>query len=324
MAHFFLEPILEHLKAKRPLLTILGPTASGKTGFSIQLALSLRRHGMEVEVINADSRQLYRKLDIGTAKITNEEMEGVPHHLLGVLDPRDEVTVGWYKEEAEKTIEDILKRGNVPMLVGGSMLYISAIIDGLTLLPSADPAVHRKLLKEYEEDQGASLYRRLQKIDPESARGIHPRNKPYLIRALEIYESLGLKASRAKRKTACPYDLLLLGITWPREELKERIGRRTGALLHGGWIEEVQRLLQEGYILGDPGMKSHGYREIMGYLQEAHPKTLEELLMRITVRTCQYAKRQMTWWRGDERIAWFTPEVMEGIVETVAPSQATS
>ncbi|MBU1911727.1 tRNA (adenosine(37)-N6)-dimethylallyltransferase MiaA, partial [Patescibacteria group bacterium] len=146
------------------LIVILGPTASGKTGYSIKLAKEIGN----AEIVNADSRQLYRYLDIGTAKITKEEMEGVPHHLIDVLDPDEEVSVGWYQNEATRIISEIKERGNVPILVGGSMLYISSITDGLSMAPTASKELRNILINEYNKDEGVSLHNRLKEIDPEA------------------------------------------------------------------------------------------------------------------------------------------------------------
>lgn len=298
--------------ASRPLLVVLGPTASGKTGYSIDLALSLGSEGRGAEIINADSRQLYRYLDIGTAKITPEEMRGVPHHLLACLDPKEEVTAAWYKREAVRVIGDILKRGRIPMLVGGSMLYLSAVIDNLEFVAESDPVPRKKLSAEYDLDQGTTLMKKLGELDPETALSIEPRNKVYLIRALEICLLQNDRASRAKKKSACPYDLFIVGITRPREELHRRISERLHHMFAAGWAEEVRHLLARGYTVNDPGLQSHGYREIaeaisngqwiMGNGQCGSVKNA--LLQEIAAKTRQYAKRQMTWWRGDERIRW--------------------
>lgn len=289
------------------LLVVIGPTASGKTAYSIRLAKQLGN----AEIVNADSRQLYKFLDIGTAKITKEEMDGVPHHLLDVLDPNEEVTVGWYQKEAMKVIEDIQSRGNTPILVGGSMLYVSAIIDNLSLAPVADDALRQKLLDEYDKDAGATLYKRLQELDPESAETIHQNNKPHLIRAVEICELMNQPKSAAIPDTqrrggdsSIPYDLKIYGMEWERDALVERINQRTKLMFAQGWVAEVQSLLDKGYGPAAPAMKSHGYKEIMHYLTAGEPSSIEELQESIAAKSRQYAKRQMTWWRTDERIQW--------------------
>lgn len=298
--------------AKKPLIVVLGPTASGKTAFSIDVAKFLDVSGKHAEIVNADSRQLYRFMNIGTAKIWPEEMEGIPHHLLDVLDPKEEATAAWYKTEATRVIEDILRRGNIPILVGGSMLYISALLDNLQFVTGADPTLRKKLEQQYDLDGGATLYGRLMEIDPETASVFSKNNKPYVIRAMEILEGTGLKPSEAKHKSACPWNLLIFGMQQPREKLVERINARTQQMFAAGWIDEVRSLIDRGYSVQDPGMTSHGYREIAEAISRAKSKGQsvkidEELLVTlIAAKTRQYAKRQMTWWKGDQRIQWIT------------------
>lgn len=314
--------------SKNPLIVVLGPTASGKTGFSIRLTHRIASFlGRNAEIVNADSRQLYRHLDIGTAKITEEEMEGVPHHLIDVLDPKEEASAGRYQSEALRHVAGIRKRGNIPLLVGGSMLYISAVIDGLTMAPEADAAVRERLLQEYDRDQGASLHRRLTEIDPESAQGIHPNNKPRLIRAVEIFELTHQpKSSAVPRDELRPTekipskDLLIFGIERPREELYERINMRTKEMFSCGWIAEVQDLLDRGYGHDDPGMKSHGYREIMEAILSGEPINESELAESIAAQSRHYARRQLSWWRNDLRIRWITQS--PALYRETAPSRS--
>jgi tRNA dimethylallyltransferase len=291
--------------AKRPLLAVLGPTASGKTAFSIALAKQVGG-----EIVNADSRQLYKHLNIGTAKATPEERQGITHHLLDVLDPKQDVTIAWYQEQATRVIDDILARGKVPILVGGSMLYVSAVVDGLQPLPPGDPALRARLEAEYDADDGKTLYGRLREADPEGAAAFHQNNKPYVVRAVEILETTGRTPSAAKITVAPGYDYLPFFLDWPREEIVKRIDTRTHQLLEGGWIEEVAELLQRGYRTQDPGMKSHGYREIAYAIlkTDGSPVALAalahnpDLYDAIASKTRQYAKRQVTWWKHDQRL----------------------
>ncbi len=290
-------------EAAKPLIVILGPTASGKTALSIDLAIFLKAEGKHGEIVNADSRQLYRFMNIGTAKITPEETACVSHHLLDVLDPKEEVTAAWYKTEATRVINDILKRGNIPILVGGSMLYISALIDGLEFVTGADPVLRKKLEQQYDVDGGVELYARLMEEDPETASAFSKNNRPYVIRAMEILEGMGMKPSNAKQSGSCPCELLIFGMHWSREALVSRINMRTRQMFEAGWIDEVRSLLDKGYSPNDPGMKSHGYREIAEAISGGHIDE-EALADSIAAKTRQYAKRQMTWWRADERIQW--------------------
>lgn len=304
-------------RSRRPLLIVVGPTASGKTALAIDLAVALG-----AEVVNADSRQLYRLLDIGTAKPTAEDMRGVPHHLLDTLDPKEEVTVGRYQVMASEAIDSVLARGRMPMLVGGSMLYVASITDGLSLAPAPTPGLRASLETEYDRDGGKSLYRRLQSVDPHAATAIHQRNKVHVVRALEISESLKqpktvavprteLRSGAGEQKN-CSYECFLIGVLRPRNELLKRIEERTDQMFAAGWIEEVRGLLDRGYEPSDPGMRSHGYREICQFLKESEDAEgaedsedmLRRLKHRIVVKTRQYAKRQMTWWRSDSRIHW--------------------
>ena len=287
----------------RPLAVLVGPTASGKTAASMELAQGLTERGITVEIVNADSRQCYKDLSIGTAKITEEEMHGIRHHLLSELSPRQPLTVAWYQKRAKEIIHEIQKRGALPLLVGGSMLYISAVTDGLELAPPGDPTLRNKLESEYDLDGGATLYKKLQEVDPETAAAFHANNKQYVVRAMEIYETTGAKPSASKKKSVSDYDLKIIGIEWPREELTKRIDTRTKQMLEAGWIEEVQDLLKAGYTREDPGMQSHGYREIMDAIQSGSIDR-EKLAEDISAKTRQYAKRQMTWWKGDQRIQW--------------------
>ncbi len=305
-----MESVLQTTKAflataKRPLVVVLGPTASGKTAFSVQLALSLKTAGYTAEIINADSRQLYKGMDIGTAKITPAETAGVPHHLFSVVDPSEEITAARYQRMATETIEEMHARNVVPLLVGGSMLYISAIIDGLQPLPAKDAALRAELEASYDKDGGAKLFAELADRDPESAKVIPRENKPYVIRALEIHRLTGKPKSAQLVTVSCRYDVLIFGMHWQREELTKRIDARTPLLLRGGWIDEVRQLLKQGYTLQSPGMRSHGYPELVRALQDGiDPLSVEPV---IAAKTRQYAKRQMTWWKHDNRIVWVRP-----------------
>lgn len=284
-----------------PLIVVLGPTAGGKTAFAVELATSMLGRA---EIVNADSRQLYCGLDIGTAKIRPDEMRGIPHHLLDVLDPRKPVTIAWYKERATLAIEEILSRGHVPILVGGSMLYLSSVMDGLEPLPPGDPKRRQELEREYDRDEGMTLHTRLVELDPESTSGIPRENKVYLIRALEIAEMTGMRPSQAKFRSACPYDLMILGLDLPKEELDRRIAERTARMFDDGWVAEVRSLLARGCTASDPGMQSLGYREIIAALESGGPIDRSALQATIAAKSRAYAKRQRTWWRGDPRIRW--------------------
>lgn len=268
------------------------------------IAKTSQNHGWDhAEIINADSRQLYRHLDIGTAKITEEEKRGVPHHLVDVLNPDEEATIAWYKEQATKVIADCHARKVVPLLVGGSMLYVSAVVDGLDPLPKADPDLRKRIEKEYDEDDGWTLFEKLEKIDPATAYAFDKQNKVYVVRAMELYAMTGIAPSKLKKTIPPPYQSLMLGLRWPRETIVKRIDERTKQMLRSGWIEEVEGLIDRGYGPEDPAMKSHGYKEIMAWLS-SEERNEEELADVIARKTRAYAKRQATWWDQDDRIRW--------------------
>ncbi len=284
----------------KPVIVVLGPTCSGKTGFSLELCRYL---GDKAEIVNADSRQFYSGMDIGTAKITDEEKGSVPHHLFSVLDPKEPVTIAWYQERANAMIADIHARGHVPVLVGGSMLYISSVVDGLRPLPEADPELRKELEALYDQDDGWLLYDELATVDPETAKSFDKANKQYVVRAVELYRLTGFPPSTLKKTVPPDFQSLLLGLEWPRDELTKRINARTPELINGGWIREVESLLERGYTQHDPGFKSHGYREIAQWLQ-SDEQNKEQLIEVIAAKTRQYAKRQTTWWKDDDRIKW--------------------
>lgn len=294
------ELLTHHVQnSSKPLIVILGPTASGKTDFSIAVAKKLGN----AEIINADSRQLYKYMNVGTAKITEEEKRGVVHHMIDILEPTEDVSIAWYKERAMHIIDDCHARNVVPILVGGSMLYISAVVDGLEPLPPSDPAVRDTLEQEWDSDDGFTLYNRLVEIDPDTAKNFQHQNKRYVVRAMELWEKFHVKPSQLKKTVPPPYQTLQFGMHWPREELTKRIDMRTKKLLESGWIEEVEGLLDRGFTPRDFGMKSHGYREIIAWLASDN-QNKEELAEIIAAKTRQYAKRQMTWWGNDDRILW--------------------
>ncbi len=233
-------------------------------------------------------------------------MRGIPHHLLDVLDPTQEVTAAWYKERATGIIDEILAAGDIPMLVGGSMLYLSSVIDDLRFPQKGSEAVRKKLEEEYNKDGGKALYQKLRAIDPDTAASFSRGNMPYVVRALQIYEEAGEKPSKVRGRGSSPYDLLIFGMHREREEMKTRIEKRTRELFEKGWMEEVRDLIKQGYTEDDPGMKSHGYRQIMQFLKTGSGDfaTLQSSIVR---RAQQYAKRQMTWWKRDGRIRWVSP-----------------
>lgn len=279
------------------LLVLCGPTAAGKSAAAIALA---RRVGGEV--VNADSRNVYRGLDIGTAKPTPAERAGVPHHLVDVADPREVFTVADYQRLALAAIEAIHARGRLPILVGGTGLYIRAVVDRLTI-PAVPPDAAFRLAAEAEEAaRPGTLHARLQALDPVAAARIHPRNVRRLVRALEVIRHTGRPLSAQQGRGAAPDPVLQVGLRLPRPVLDERIDRRVEAQLAAGLVEEVRGLLAAGVPPTAPAMQGLGYKELVPYLEGRLP--LDRAVAILKRNTRRYARRQEAWFRADPRIQW--------------------
>ncbi|MCL4489642.1 MAG: tRNA (adenosine(37)-N6)-dimethylallyltransferase MiaA [Chloroflexi bacterium] len=278
------------------LVGILGPTAVGKTRAAIQLAEEL--HG---EIVSADSRLVYRGMDIGTAKPTLQEQRRVPHHLIDLVEPGESFSLAQYQQQAYATIADIHARGKVPFLVGGSGLYVRAVLDGLAI-PRVAPNLERR--QELEQQATAALYTRLRQMDPIAADRIDPRNKRRIIRAIEVSETAGEPISRLQSERAPSYRILRIGLTLPREELYRRINARVDAMMASGLVEEVKGLIDRGYPLDAPAMSGLGYRQIALYVRgEA---TLDEAVRLLKRDTRRFVHHQYSWFRLDDpRIRWF-------------------
>lgn len=283
------------LERKKPLLVILGPTASGKTALSIEIAREFNS-----EIISADSRQVYKYMDIGTDKILPGEREGISHYLIDVVTPNERFTVADFKLQAEKIIDDILGRAALPMVVGGTGLYIRTLVRNFSL-PPENRAIRTKLNEDLKKIGSRGLHTRLAKLDPENASKIHPNNSPYIVRALEILEVAG-KPKNAEQKPS-RYECLQIGLRWPREILFERIHRRVDKQFERGFTIEVQNLLKMGFSKNLPAMNSLGYQEVIKYLEGA--LSLEETKKLIKQRTRNFAKRQETWFKRDPDILWY-------------------
>lgn len=274
------------------LIVLLGPTASGKTEWGFSLAKAFNG-----EILSADSRQIYRKMDIGTAKEKN--FFGVPHHLIDFLDPGKPFTVAEFRDRAFLAMGDITARGRIPILAGGTGLYISAIVDNWTIPPvPANIAMRRSLA---EKDTG-ELLRLLAVIDPNTATRIDPHNKRRMIRALEVSILSGRPFSAQRTKGAPRVDAIQIGIAVPRELLNVRIGERVDAMMARGLPKEVETLLKQKYDWSLPSMSGIGYREFRPFFEGK--ATMEEVADAIKKDTRQFARRQMTWFRRDKRIQW--------------------
>jgi len=292
---------------KQPLLIIAGPTASGKTALSVELAKRLNG-----EIISADSMQVYRGMDIGTAKVTSEEMQGVPHHLIDILEPHEEWNVMEFCRLAAEKIDEIASRGRLPILAGGTGFYIHALAYGAEFEEETKCKVREQLEKRSDED----LYEYLQQVDPASCETIHMNNRKRVIRALEYYEQTGNRMSelnaRLKEKEAV-YDLCFLVLDLDRAVLYERIDRRVDIMLEQGLVDEVRGLRDAGYHREMVSMKGLGYKEILAYLDGEI--SLEEAVYVLKRDTRHFAKRQLTWMRREKDVTFLEREPVETLVE---------
>lgn len=294
----------------RPLVVIVGPTAVGKS--EVALALAERFDG---EILSADSRQIYRGMDIGTAKPTPEERARVPHHLIDLTDPDRPLTLAEYQRLAYAAIDEVHRRGRLPFLVGGTGLYVWAVVEGWQIPPAPPDPVLRQALEERARREGPlALYEELQRRDPEAAARIDPRNVRRVIRALEVCYRTGQPFSAQRRKQPPPYRTILIGLTRPRAELYRRIDERVERMIAQGLVEEVRRLA-ERYPWDLPAMTGLGYRQIGAYLRGEIP--LEEAVRRIKAATRTFVHHQYNWFRlGDPRIRWF--DLSHQTVEEIA------
>ena len=293
-------------------IIILGPTAVGKTGVSILLAEKLGG-----EIISADAFQVYRGMDIATAKPTLSQRERVPHHLVDILDLDRSYSAADFRARARGLIGEIRRRGRIPLIVGGSGLYLKALVDGLFSAPPADPA-YRLALRRREEEEPGSLFRELRLRDPAAAGRIHPHNLKRVIRALEVFHRTGSPISGFQtqwEKDDAGGDFLLVGLKRGREDLYRRIDLRARKMFEEGLLEETAALLERGIESNRVAWQALGYREAAGCLRgELSRAEAEELLAR---NTRHYARRQLTWWRRDERIKWVEVKADEDVGKAV-------
>lgn len=284
------------------IVCIVGPTASGKTALGAALALEWGG-----EVVSADSMQVYRRMNIGTAKPTAEEMRGVPHHMLDVAEPGENYSVARYAAEAARCVEDILSRGKLPLVVGGTGLYVDALASGREFAPpAADPEYRKRLAAEAGEKGGAFLLDRLRERDPDSAARLHENDVKRIIRALEVLQVTGrtiTEHNQATRRLPPRYDALTIGLDFAsRAELYARIDARVDRMLELGLREEVVNLLASGIPRNCTAMQAIGYKELA--LAEEGVLSSEEAAARVKQESRRYAKRQLTWFRRDRNIRW--------------------
>lgn len=286
---------------KKPLIVLTGPTAVGKTSLSISLAKAA-----EGEIISADSMQVYKHMDIGSAKITKEEMEGIPHYLIDVLEPSEEFHVVRFQEMAKEAMKKIYSRKKIPILTGGTGFYIQAVVKDIDFSMDTEKSSVRMHLERMAKEKGGEyLHQLLAQKDPKSAQKIHPNNMKRVIRALEYYELTGEKISLHNEKEGekiSPYNTAYFVLNDCRERLYERIDRRVDQMLEQGLVEEVRRLARMGYTRDMVSMQGLGYKEILAYLEG--DCTLEEAVYILKRDTRHFAKRQLTWFRREKDVIW--------------------
>ena len=291
---------------KTRLLAVVGATASGKTSLAVRLAQAFGG-----EVVSCDSMQVYRRMDIGTAKPTEEEKCGIAHHMIDIAEAKEPFSVAQYVEIAQKVIRDIAQRGKLPIVCGGTGLYLDALLRGGFEETHSDPTL-RESLFAYAELYGAhALHQRLQAVDPESAEAIHENNVKRVVRALEIYESTGVTKSESDRRSmqqVSPYDATVLGLWYgDRSLLYDRIDRRVEEMIANGLAEETLALEQDGvFAANGTAAQAIGYKELLGFLHGE--ESLDEAKERLKQATRRYAKRQLTWFRAKDYVQWIDME----------------
>jgi tRNA dimethylallyltransferase len=296
------------------IVVICGPTGAGKSRIAIELAGRFKG-----EIINADSQQVYRGLDIGTAKPSNEERRAIPHHLIDVVSPDEHFDAAVFVSMADRAIEDVKARGRNPFVVGGTGMYLKMLIGGICQAPPRNDDIRNTLEIRIEEEGIDSLYERLRKIDPVSAKVVSRNDKKRIVRALEIFESTGITAGEfyARHRFAVKrYNALKIGVNMSREDLYGEIDSRVDRMMEKGWLEEVRSLLKK-YPAGCRAFEAIGYKELISHIRHGMP--LETAVSTVKRNTRHYAKRQLTWFRADREIRWFHPaqkQAMESEIDT--------
>jgi tRNA dimethylallyltransferase len=282
-----------------PVIAILGATATGKTGIAIELA---RRYNGEV--VSVDSRYLYRGLDIGTAKPTLEERQGIPHHLIDILDPTESYSLALYQQDAYEAIEAILDRDRLPILAGGTPLYVNAVLEGWKIPPAPPDSAFRERIERFVDKHGPeALHKRLREIDPVVADRTPASNVRRVIRALEVHHQTGRPMSELEGKEPPPYRVLRIGLHIDRETLFQRIDQRVDDMLRRGLVDEVRGLLDSGVPPDCTAMQSIGYQEVVPYLRGEYD--YDTMVDRIKFSTHRYVRHQLTWLRKTPDIHWF-------------------
>lgn len=302
---------------KQPLLVVVGPTASGKTALAVELAKKYNG-----EVISADSMQIYRGMDIATAKPTQDEMQGIRHHLLNFAEPDKPFSVAEYLKLARETIAQVARGGKMPVVAGGTGLYISSLLDHVQFSEATSKSPVRDRLQTLAEEIGPdAMHAKLAEVDPETARTLHPNNRFRIIRALEVFELTGKPFSEVKassRVEESPYEVCMLGLGFhDRQKLYDRINRRVDVMLEKGLLEEAHAVYETGGL--QTACQAIGYKEFLPYFNGGTP--LDICVDKLKQETRRYAKRQLTWFRRDERIQWLYVDELDGMQNILERSE---
>ena len=298
----------------KPVIVLIGPTAVGKSRIAVEVAKAF-----ETEVLTADSRQVYRGMDVGTDKPTPEERQGVPHRLIDLVNPDESFNVGLYRRQALDEIERLYRDSRLPLVVGGTGLYVRTLLKGLCDAPPTDPIVRGALQQEVKDFGHDRLYARLVAVDPVVAARLHPRDESKVIRALEVHQVSGRRMSEYQQEHGFaerPFSALIIGLNRDRDALYRRIEERIDWQLAHGLIEETKQLLARGYRRDSAAMKSLGYRQVAEHLACEYDAT--EMVRRFKRDTRHYSKRQMTWFRKEPGIQWLTIGESESVQRTAA------
>ncbi|MCW2507002.1 MAG: miaA [Modestobacter sp.] len=300
-----------------PVVAVVGPTATGKTGLAVALAHRLAASGPGAEVVNADSMQLYRGMDIGTAKPTPAERDGVPHHLLDLWHVREPASVAEYRQRARAEVDQLRAAGVVPLLVGGSGLYVRAVLDELDF-PGTDPVVRARLAEELATAGPAALHARLAGLDPAAAAAILPSNGRRVVRALEVIELTGQPFTARLPEPQAHYPALTIGLDRAAEDLDERVARRVDAMWAAGFVDEVAELAAEGLREGPTAARALGYAQVLQQFDGA--LSAEEARERTVTTTRRFVRRQRSWFRRDAATTWFDaarPDLTDAVVAMI-------
>lgn len=308
-ANPMLRPFAEAATPLPPLVVLVGPTAIGKSRIAIEVARALG-----TEILTADSTQVYRGMNIGTDTPSEEDRQRVPHRLIDLVEPDEPFNAGEFRRQALREISRLYENGLVPLVVGGTGLYVRALLRGLWAGPPSDRRLRRTLEEEARARGGESLYQELGRVDPATARRLHPRDTVKVLRALEVYRQTGVplsKAHEAHRERTPPFRALVLGLTMERAVLYQRIDQRVDVELAKGLVDETRALLAKGYARDLVSMKSLGYRQMAGYLEGEY--SFDEAVRRLKRDTRHFAKRQMTWFRKEPGLTWIEVQPDESV-----------